>query len=93
MAYQDLHGATRLPGTTGKEALNRVGELAMLLRRKGVNKPGHEEQQAYILQNQLAQNQLAAEELPRWISLANADATVSDGAPNDLEFIGRLGRA
>ena len=53
----------------------------MLLRRKGVNKPGHEEQQAYILQNQLA-----AEELPRWISLANADATVSDAALNDLEL-------
>ena len=72
VAYQELHSATRLAGTTGKEALNRVDELAMLLRRKGVNKPGHEEQQAYILQNQLA-----AEELPRWISLANADATVS----------------
>ena len=81
VAYQELHSATRLAGTTGKEALNRVDELAMLLRRKGVNKPGHEEQQAYILQNQLA-----AEELPRWISLANADATVSDAALNDLEL-------
>ena len=36
VAYQDLHSATSLPGTTGKEALNRVDELAMLVRRKGV---------------------------------------------------------
>ena len=53
-AYRELHSATRLAGTTGKEALNRVDELAMLLLRKRVNKPGHEEPQAYILQNQLA---------------------------------------
>ena len=80
-AYQELHSVTRLAGTTGKEALNRVDELAMLLLRKRVNKPGHEEPQAYILQNQLA-----AEEFSRWISLANADATVSDAAHNDLEL-------
>jgi hypothetical protein len=34
-AYRDLHSAVRVPGTTGKEALNRIDELAMLLQRTG----------------------------------------------------------
>ena len=61
-------------------------ELAMLLPagRGSTNlATAHGEQKAYILQNL---NQLAAEELPRWISLANADAMVSDAALNDLEL-------
>ena len=45
-AYQDLHSLRRLPGTTGKAAYARMEELSMLLRRKGVNNPGPEEQTA-----------------------------------------------
>jgi hypothetical protein len=51
----------------------------MLLRRKGVSNP--EEQQAYILQNQLTTGESA-----RWISLANADEKISDAALNALEL-------
>lgn len=80
-AFQNLHGATRTHGSTGKEVLHRIAELEMLLRRKGVDKPGHEEMMAYILQNQLS-----SEEFPRWTSLANADPAVSDAALNDLEL-------
>jgi hypothetical protein len=55
----------------------------MLLRRKGVTvyNPGAEEQNAYILQNQLT-----AGESSRWISLANADKKISDAALNELEL-------
>ena len=52
-AYRDLHCATRVPGTTGKEAVHRIDELVMLLQRTGVAKPGEEEQMSYILRNQL----------------------------------------
>ena len=79
-AYRDLHCATRVPGTTGKEALHRIDELVMLLQRTGVAKPGKEEQMSYILQNQLT-----AEELPRWTALANGDVSVSDADLNELE--------
>jgi hypothetical protein len=72
-AYQELHSLRRLHGTTGKAAFARVEELSMLLRRKGVNNPGPEEQTAYILQNQLTPGESA-----RWISLANADKKISD---------------
>jgi hypothetical protein len=80
-AYRDLHSAVRVPGTTGKEALNRIDELAMLLQRTGVNKPGDSEQMAYILQNQLH-----PEELSRWTALANSDPTISDAGLNELEL-------
>ena len=80
-AYRALHSATRVPGTTGKEALNRIDELAMLLQRTGVNKPGDAEQMAYILQNQLQ-----PEELSRWTALANSDSTISDAGLNELEL-------
>ena len=80
-AYQDLHSLRRLPGSTGKEAYARVEEHSMLLRRKGVHNPGPEEQNAYILQNQLT-----AGESARWISLANADEKISDAALNALEL-------
>ena len=54
----------------------------MLLRREGVsNPPGPEEQNAYILQNQLT-----AGESGRWISPANADEKISDAALNALEL-------
>ena len=68
-------------GTTGKEALNRIDELALLLQRTGVNKPGDAEQMAYILQNQLS-----PEELSRWTALANSDPTISDAGLNVLEL-------
>lgn len=80
-AYQDLHSLRRLPGATGKAAYARVEEHYMLLRRKGVNNPGPEEQAAYILQNQLT-----AGESARWISLANADEKISDAALHALEL-------
>ena len=80
-AYQDLHSLRRLPGATGKAAYARVEEHSMLLRRKGVNNPGHEEQTAYILQNQLT-----AGESAHWISLANADEKISDAALHALEL-------
>jgi hypothetical protein len=80
-AYQNLHSLRRLPGSTGKETYARVEELSMLLRRKGVSNPGQEEQNAYILQNQLT-----AGESARWISLANADEKISDAALNALEL-------
>ena len=80
-AYRDLHCATRVPGTTGKEALHRIDELVMLLQRTGVTTPGEEEQMSYILQNQLT-----AEELPRWTALANGDMSVSDAGLNELEL-------
>jgi hypothetical protein len=84
-AYQDLHSLWRLPGSTGKEAYARVEEHSMILRRKGVtvHNPGPlaEEQNAYILQNQLT-----AGESARWISLANADDKISDAALNALEL-------
>ena len=76
-AYQDLHSLRRLPGSTGKEAYARVEEHSMLLRRKGVHNPGPEEQNAYILQNQLT-----AGESARWISLEK----ISDAALNALEL-------
>ena len=76
-AYQDLQSLRRVPGSTGKEAYARVEEHSMLLRRKGVHNPGPEEQNAYILQNQLT-----AGESARWISLANADEKISDAALN-----------
>ena len=53
----------------------------MLLRRKGVNNPGPEEQAAYILQNQLTNGESA-----RWISLANADERISDATLHELEL-------
>jgi hypothetical protein len=53
----------------------------MLLRRKGVNNPGPEEQVAYILQNQLATG-----ESSRWISLACADEKISDATLHELEL-------
>ena len=80
-AYRELHSATRVPGTTGKEALNRIDELGMLLQCTGVNKPGDAEQMAYILQNQLQ-----PEELSRWTALANSDPTISDAGLNELEL-------
>ena len=80
-AYQDLQSLRRVPGSTGKEAYARVEEHSMLLRRKGVHNPGPEEQNAYILQNQLT-----AGESARWISLANADEKISDAALNALEL-------
>jgi hypothetical protein len=80
-AYQDLHSLRRLSGSTGKEAYARVEEHSMLLRRKGVQNPGPEEQNAYILQNQLTTGESA-----RWISLANADEKISDAALNALEL-------
>ncbi len=60
---------------TGKEAYTLVEELSILLRRKGVSNPGQEEQNAYILQNQLTAGDSAC-----WISLANADEKISDAA-------------
>ena len=80
-AYQELHSLRRLPGTTGKAAYARVEEHSMLLRRKGVNNPGPEEQAAYILQNQLTTGESA-----RWISLANADERISDATLHELEL-------
>ena len=80
-AFQALHSATRQPGATGPEALQRIEELAMLLNRKGVRDPGPNEQRAYILQNQLT-----PDELRRWTALANADAAISDAALNELEL-------
>jgi hypothetical protein len=80
-AYQELHSLRRLQGTTGKAAFARVEELSMLLRRKGVNNPGPEEQTAYILQNQLTPGESA-----RWISLANADERISDATLHELEL-------
>jgi len=80
-AFQALHSATRQPGATGPEALQRVEELAMLLNRKGVHNPGPNEQRAYILQNQLT-----PDELRRWTALANADAAISDAALSELEL-------
>jgi hypothetical protein len=80
-AYQALHSATRQPGATGPDALQRIDELAMLLNRKGVHNPGPNEQMAYILQNQLTQA-----ELTRWTALANADVAISDAALNELEL-------
>jgi hypothetical protein len=58
-----------------------VEELSTLLRRKGVSNRGREEQNAYILQNQLT-----AGESARWISLVNADKKISDAALNVLEL-------
>jgi hypothetical protein len=80
-AYQTLHSIRQLPGSTGKEAYSQVEELLMLLRRKGVSNPGLEEQNAYILQNQLT-----AGESARWIALANAYEKISDAALNALEL-------
>ncbi len=53
----------------------------MLLRCKGVNNRGQDEQNAYILQTQLT-----AGESARWTSLANADEEISDAALNALEL-------
>ena len=72
-----------LPDSTSNETYARVTVegLSMLLRRKGVSNPGHKEQDAYILQHQLA-----AGEHARWISLANADEKILDVALNVLEL-------
>ena len=80
-AFQDLIGATRLPGTTGLQALQRIEALTVALHRKGIRNPGPSEQLAYVLQNQLS-----TEEVPRWTSLANADGTISDATLNELEL-------
>lgn len=80
-AFQDLAGATRLPGTTGLQALQRIEALTVALHRRGIRNPGPSEQLAYVLQNQLS-----PEELPRWTSLANADGTISDATLNELEL-------
>jgi hypothetical protein len=53
----------------------------MLLRRKGMNTQGPEEQVAYILQNQLATG-----ESSHWISLASADEKISDATLHELEL-------
>ncbi len=74
-AYRDLHRLRGLAVSTGKEAHARVEERSMLLRRKGVNNSGPEEQTAYVLQNQSTTGESA-----RWISLANADDEISDAA-------------
>jgi hypothetical protein len=58
-----------------------VEELSMLLRRKGVNNQGPEEQTACILQNQLI-----TEESARWTSLANANERISDVTLHELEL-------
>jgi hypothetical protein len=81
-AYQNLHSIQQLASSTGKEAYARVEEHLMLLRRKclGVHNPGPEEQNAYILQNQLTRGESA-----RWISLA-ADEKISGAALNALEL-------
>jgi hypothetical protein len=50
-AYRDLHCATQIPGTTGKEAPHRIDELVMLLQLTRVAKPGEKEQMSYIHQN------------------------------------------
>ena len=80
-AFHDLIGATRLPGTTGLQALQRIEALTVTLHRKGIRNPGPNEQLAYVLQNQLSM-----EEVPRWTSLANADGTISDATLNELEL-------
>ena len=80
-AFQDLIGATRLSGTTGLQALQRIEALTVALHRKGIRNPGPSEQLAYVLQNQLS-----TEEVPRWTSLANADGTISDATLNELEL-------
>ncbi len=54
-AYGVLHGARRLPGTTGPEAVQRVAELVSALSLKGVPlAAGPNEQLAYY-QNQLSE--------------------------------------
>jgi hypothetical protein len=82
-AFHALHGATRVPGSTGPEALARVAALQTALSRKGVPvTAGVNEQYAYILQNQLH----AGDELTRWTSLANACEAISDATLNELEL-------
>lgn len=80
-AHRDLHGARRLPGTTGPEAVQRVAELVLALSLKGVPlAAGPNEQLAYIYQNQLSE-----EEFSRWSAAANAHHQVSDAALAALE--------
>ena len=79
--YGVLHGARRLPGTTGPEAVQRVAELVLALSLKGVPlTAGPNEQLAYIYQNQLSE-----EEFSRWSAAANAHHEVSDAALAALE--------
>ena len=80
-AYIALHGARRLPGSTGPEAVQRVAELVLALSLKGVPlAAGPNEQLAYVYQNQLSE-----EEFSRWSAAANAHHAVSDAALATLE--------
>jgi hypothetical protein len=80
-AYQDLIGATRLPGTTGLQALQRIEALTVALHSKGICNPCPNEHLAYVLQNQIS-----TKVVPRWTSPANADGTISDATLNELEL-------
>jgi hypothetical protein len=82
-AFHALQSATRVPGSTGLEALARIAALQTALSRKGVPvTAGVNEQHAYVLQNQLN----AGDELIRWTSLANACAAISDAKLNEMEL-------
>jgi hypothetical protein len=73
-SWQELHGAHRLAGTTGPEAVQRVAELVLALQHKGVpHSAGPNEQLAYLYQNQLTE-----EEFRQWSAAANAHSEVSD---------------
>ncbi len=59
-AHCDLHGARRLPGTTGPEAVQRVAESVLALRLKGVPlTAGPDEKLAYIYQDQLSEEEFS----------------------------------
>jgi hypothetical protein len=77
-AYIALHGARRLPGSMGPEAVQRVAELVLALSLKGV--PLTAGQLTYVYQNQLSE-----EEFSRWSAAANAHHEVSDAAFATLE--------
>jgi hypothetical protein len=80
-AWRELHGARRLAGTTGPEAVQRVAELVLALQHKGVpHSAGPNEQLAYLYQNQLTE-----EEFRQWSAAANAHSEVSDAALAALE--------
>ena len=81
-AYQALHGASRVPGSTGREALDRLDALLLDLARWSVRATaGPNESYAYILQNQLTRA-----ELPCWTAQANGDTAISDAGLAALDL-------
>jgi len=80
-AWRDLHGARRLAGTSGPEAVQRISELVLVLQHKGAPlTAGPNEQLAYLYQNQLTE-----EEFRQWSAAANSHSDVSDAALAALE--------